>query len=132
VENALGLPFPPDLKASWMLHNGTTPQFLGGWYLMSLKQILQTIQVGRSIEEWSSNWLPFAESESGTMLCVELDPGQREAEGRIICFDPAFGATIVAPDFWHLMSWFVNDLLDGAYEVNAAGHLWSEDVSLGS
>jgi cell wall assembly regulator SMI1 len=132
VEDALGLLFPADLKASWMLHNGTAPQFLGGWYLLSLQQIVQTAHAMRPFDEWSANWLPIAESEVGLTLCVDLDPGHGQSVGRIICYDPEFGASVVAPDFWHLMSWFVNDLEDGEYNVNAAGHLWSEDVSLGS
>lgn len=130
VEDALGLSFPEDLKASWMLHNGTHPQFLGEWYLLSLQQIVHTAQRWWTDEGWPVYWLPFAKNESGGVLCVDLDPTRGESVGRILHFDPQFGDWVVAPDFWHLMSWFVNDLEDGAYRVIAPGYLWSEEVSL--
>lgn len=61
---------------------------------------------------------------------MDRERSKGEPLGRIVFFDYEFGASVGAPDFWHLMSWFVNDLEDGEYGVDESGRLVSDDVSL--
>ena len=130
TETALGFALPEDLKASWSLHNGTASFFFSGWGFLTLEQMLRAYQAQQGIEEWPPTYLPFAEDGGGGYLCVDRERSKGEPLGRIVFFDYEFGASVVAPDFWHLMSWFVNDLEDGEYGVDESGRLVSDDVSL--
>jgi cell wall assembly regulator SMI1 len=130
VEAGLGLSLPADLKASWVLHNGTADFFFGGWGFLTLEQMLAAYRAERAFQEWPPTYVPFATDGCGGSLCTDMDASKGEQMGRIVFFDYELGERFVASDFWILLSGFVNDLEDGEYGVDESGRLVSDDVSL--
>ena len=130
TETALGFSLPGDLNASWSLHNGTAAFFFGRWGFLTLEQMLRAYQAQQGIEEWPPTYLPFAEDGAGGYLCVDMERSKGKPLERIVFFDYELGERFVAPDFWGLLSAFVNDLEDGEYGVDESGRLVSDDVSL--
>lgn len=68
VEAAIGLPLRADLKASWLLHNGTAVSFFGGWSFLTLEQMLASYQAERAFEQWPPTYVPFASDGCGGSL----------------------------------------------------------------
>ncbi|QBD75386.1 hypothetical protein EPA93_04965 [Ktedonosporobacter rubrisoli] len=132
TEAELGFSLPEYIKASWSLHNGTDDFFFDNWGFLTLERMLCAYKAQQGSEEWPATYLPFAADGAGGYLCVDMGRSKGEPLERIVAFDYELGEDFVAPDFWSLLSWFVNDLEDGKYGVDESGSLVSDDVSLGT
>jgi cell wall assembly regulator SMI1 len=127
VEQALGIIFPDDMRASWLIHDGTRFAFADIWRLLSMQEILEQHRQDMTYPWWPASWIAFAANDCGDYLCFESDSTRSDQSGHIMCSVHDGEDRQVASSFSLLMSWFVNDLLDGEYEVNAWGGLESED-----
>jgi cell wall assembly regulator SMI1 len=113
-ETALGVPFPPDLRASYQAHDGQKAEAEGlfpeqfvdlesGFLLLSLDEIVQEWTTWKQLadggefrrnvaapdagvlgEWWNPKWLPFASDGGGDFLCVDLAPAMGGTVGQVI------------------------------------------------
>jgi len=127
VEGTLGITFPEDVKTSWMIHDGTRLAFADSWRFLRMQQIMEEHQQNKTWPCWPATWVAFASNDCGDYLCIVIDPTQDEQSGQVMhCMHDAENSP-VASAFHVLMSYFVNDLLDGEYWVNPSGEFESDD-----
>lgn len=60
VEQVLGITFLDDIKASWLLHDGTRLAFADFWRLLSIQQILAQHRLNTTYPWWPAGWIAFA------------------------------------------------------------------------
>ncbi len=148
AEEQLGLRFPPELAASYRLHNGSRGRavFLYGYPLLSLKEIVEQWGFWRKIIQdgalggepecpeaikkvwWNVRWIPFTHNGGGDHHCVDLDPAESGTAGQVIQFNHEVGAhSVLGPDFGTFLSNFARDLEGGRYRFDEAD-LWVIDT----
>jgi cell wall assembly regulator SMI1 len=127
VEGTLGITFPEEVKTSWMIQDGTRLAFAASWHLLSMHQILEEHRQHKTWPWWPPTWVAFASNDCGDYLCVDSDPTTDEQSGQVMHLMHDAENSRLASAFPLLMSYFVNDLLDGEYEVNPCGEFESDD-----
>jgi cell wall assembly regulator SMI1 len=113
-EAAIGITFPPALRASYRIHNGQKseadclfPEELfgldGPFSLLSLDEIVNEWQTWKRLLDagefkkrkgnpdagirsdwWNPNWISFANDGGGDSLCIDLAPARGGAVGQVI------------------------------------------------
>lgn len=113
-EQALGITFPPDLRASYLIHDGqkagTDGLFPEGFAeldaefaLLSLDEVAKEWKTWRQLDDvgefkkrktlsdagvrsdwWNPKWVPFASDGGGDSLCVDLAPAKGGIAGQVI------------------------------------------------
>lgn len=107
TEQLLGVPFPEDVRASYLRHDGQTfdsPWMMDGWEWLSLGRIRDEWKVWKDLLDsgdfagiqsdadgsmvrndwWNPAWIPLTYSGSGDHHCLDLAPGPRGTVGQII------------------------------------------------
>ena len=145
AEAVLGVELPEDLKAWYRLHNGSNGRFfLDGWYLLNVKNLVASWQMGQDLSggedlevppagpirrvSWHPRWVPFMSDGSGDYLCLDLAPGPGGQVGQVICQpkgDRAWGP--FAPNLSWYLAFFVTELEEGEYGLDQFGAPKSED-----
>jgi len=113
-EAALGVTFPPDLRASYRIHNGQKGESDGllpegfaeldcEYVLLSLDEIANEWKTWKELDDagefkkrkaqpdfgvrsdwWNPNWVPFATDGGGDSLCIDLAPAKGGTAGQVI------------------------------------------------
>lgn len=113
-EAALGVTFPPDLRASYLIHNGQKTNADGvfpegfadldsDFALLSLEEIANEWKTWKQLADtgefkkqksqpdagirpdwWNPKWVPIACDGGGDSLCVDLDPAKGGTAGQVI------------------------------------------------
>jgi len=113
-EAALGVKFPPDLCASYRIHDGQKADTDGlfpeefadldcEFVLLSLDQVAREWQEWKGLHDggefknrqampdegvrddwWNPKWVPFGSDGGGDSLCVDLDPARGGTAGQVI------------------------------------------------
>jgi len=112
TEDAIGFPFPQDLRSSYLLHNPkwcelgffpSSPAVHGSFCLTPIEEILsnwqpwqelidmgdfdgQTSAPDRGIRNdwWCKEWIPVAGNDAGDHICVDLSPTEEGTLGQVI------------------------------------------------
>jgi cell wall assembly regulator SMI1 len=143
----MGLRFPSDLRASYLLHDGSGRYgiFPWGYMLLSLSELVsewqrnkvRLAQLDRAAKPagpirpvyWNTEWLPVGSNDSGDYDCVDLDPGLGGTIGQVIRFNHEVGPTRVAAEsFGAWLALYADRLEAGLYRYDPHS-LWvcSED-----
>ncbi len=144
----LGMPVPPDLAASLLIHNGQSngSDWIGlmdGWRLMTCAEIADwSSGMGKMLEGgefrkfeargsaqvksdwWNRRWVPFLEGGDGNCLVVDMDPAAGGKAGQVIEFrhdEPS--RPLRADSLTAYLSQFIEDLHDEQYGVTEEGGL---------
>lgn len=113
-EGAVGIAFPPSLRASYLIHNGQKPRASclfpddfpdldSPFCLLSLAEIANEWRTWKSLVDagefrkqkglpdagirpdwWNPKWLPIASDGGGNSLCVDMAPAKGGAAGQVI------------------------------------------------
>jgi cell wall assembly regulator SMI1 len=107
TERLLGVPFPMDVRATYLRHNGQasdSPWMMNGWEWLSLDRIRAEWQIWKDLLDggdfadsqsdadglgvrqdwWHPAWIPLTYSGSGDHYCLDLAPGLQGTLGQII------------------------------------------------
>lgn len=114
AEWAIGLRFPDDLRASYLLHDGSGGYgiFPWGYAFLSLRELVREWRQNRDLlaghdratdpsgpirpVHWNPNWIPVGSNQSGDYDCIDLDPAPGGTIGQVIRFNHEVGPTRVA------------------------------------
>jgi len=140
TEAALGVVFPNDVTASYLLHDGQgyySPPLMGSWQLLSLASIVNQWEIMRDIpldEEphdaddpnnpvrpdwWNPRWVPVAYDGGGDLCCVDLDPAPNGIAGQMTIFwHTDEERERLALSFRDWLSSYADDLEQGKYVVH--------------
>lgn len=121
-EAALGVTFPPDLRVSYLIHDGQKPNadglfpegFAGldsAFLLLTLGDVANQWQKWKQLADsgefkkqkgqpdagvradwWNAKWVPFAGDGGGDSLCVDLAPAKGGTAGQVILHQHAAAA----------------------------------------
>lgn len=116
AEEQLGLALPADVRASYLLHDGSVGKAVSprGYHLMSLDEMIEFTQLWRGpladglfddtstspegpIQPvmWNAKWITLTSNGAGDHQCLDLDPAPGGQVGQIIDFSHVFGPTRV-------------------------------------
>lgn len=106
AEAVLGITFPADVRATFLIHNGQqsdTPWLLDGWEFLSLERIINEWSVWKDLVDggdfagcesestgetltdwWNAAWIPLTYDGAGDHHCLDLSPGPQGQVGQII------------------------------------------------
>jgi len=148
VEQAVGQPLPPDLRASLALHNGSE-RFLFGSDLLSADDLIDQWQGWRGLESMNDDfgdrlksypegaialaytipgWIPLTQDGGGNHLGVDLAPGPAGTVGQVINFGRDEESKGVLASGWaEFLADFATFLESGAVKgFSAAPSDWGE------
>ena len=113
-ESLLGVTFPPDLRDSYLIHDGQKTEsgelfpdgfadLDSGFRLLSLEEIAREWTMWKQLNDagefkkqksqpdtgvspdwWNPKWIPFAADGGGDSLCADLDPAKGGIVGQVI------------------------------------------------
>jgi len=145
IEAALGITFPEDVRASYLIHDGQASRgggLFGAWEFLSLARIRDEWQIWKDgydngafddsesepegpirAEWWHPQWIPVTHDHGGNHYCLDLAPSPGGTVGQIITMwhDDA-SREVVARDF---TAW-LQEVADGLESGNL---LYSEEYS---
>jgi cell wall assembly regulator SMI1 len=149
TEAHLGLRFPPELVASYRLHNGSRETaVLGyGYSLLPLAEVVAQWGIWKRLVDegtfegtvpdspsavrkvwWNVKWIPFTHNGGGDHHCVDMDPAARGTVGQVIQFNHEVGVhSVLAPDFATYLTQFASNLEAGHYRFDP-DDLWVVEV----
>lgn len=117
LEEALGCPVPPDLRASWSIQNRSL--YLHDYEYMDVERVKYRIEGGG---DWLADYLlPFAEDSGGNMICVDM---REDRDYQIYHFEVDEGN--LATRTYTFFAWlqaYREDLRRGRYTVDSEGFL---------
>lgn len=138
TEALLGVSFPDDVRASYLLHNGQTDYangLLGGREFLSLARIQREWKIWKELLDggdlgddcgapspeiqgdwWNPKWIPLTHDGGGNHDCLDLAPTPQGNVGQIISFwhDEAT-RTVEAKSFTAWLAGFVEGCETGVY-----------------
>ncbi len=133
AEQAMGLQFPDDLRASYLLHDGSGDTlFPWGFVLLGLEEMVRDWRTLRRLFEkenwpaepddpirpvhWDALWVPAVSNESGDYHFVDLDPAPGGTVGQVICFHHEVGPIrVLANGFGEWLGGYADQLEAGIY-----------------
>jgi len=143
LEARLSCILPDGYASSLLTHNGDAD--LSTWHYLGITGVWRIASTLRSRSEagsfmgrtvigagravirslwWHRGWVPFAQDQTGRLLCLDLDPAVGGIVGQIIAWDPNTGP--VATGHHSFEAWlreYRNDLLAGRYHVDADSYI---------
>jgi cell wall assembly regulator SMI1 len=135
TESLLDVRLPPDVRESYLLHNGgKSGAFYRNYRFMPLDEIRDSWRMltGSSLEEypaspegpvkavsWNRRWIPIMDTGAGDHLCVDLDPEPGGSVGQVIEWSHEEGpSSVLAPSFRQWLSQYADDLEAGRYRFD--------------
>ena len=155
AEAACGVTFPPDVRQSYLRHDGQNDDsycFVPGYFaFLSLSQIVDnwegniaTLEILgddlRSGEGGSpavkpvtldGGWVPLVWNIGGNQICLDYAPTEIGTVGQIIEYDhEAEGQQLLAPDFRTWLGGIVSELESGrlVWNEELTGYCYPEDL----
>lgn len=141
LEIAFGLTLPIELRKILSDNNGQDNEEVGilvAYCMLSTHDIIETWKIMNSLLErnefddfesveaigpvkseawWNPKWIPFAESTSGDLLCIDLDQENGGDVGQIIIFWHDWGQRkVVAPHLKYFIKNTLNTLTSNEYQ----------------
>ena len=137
TERYLGVRFPDGVRASFLRHDGQSPDspwMLDGWELLSLGRIRNEWAVWKELLDdgsfadtesdtdgsavrtdwWHPAWIPLTYDGGGNHHCLDLAPGPHGAPGQIIeMWHDEGSRPVVAPSFEDWLAGFADALEAG-------------------
>jgi cell wall assembly regulator SMI1 len=147
IEKVLGITLPPDLRETYLIHNGCADYFFfGEQEFLSLQEVLETWERWRDQGDWDEpeepdewpetvspevrvawfhpHWFPFATHEA-YCTCVDLAPAKAGEMGQVIEVEwQQSMRTLIVNDFRSYLEGFLEDLEDGAYVFSEEKNGW--------
>ena len=147
TERALGVTFPPDLRALYRMADGEDGLYglFGGPIFLPLDLVVARWHsyepdpsdlvtpegdppgVVRTVT-WHPRWIPFAEHGDGNVFAVDLAPGPRGTTGQVIEFggseDEDMPVPLVAGSVTDLLAELVDMLRAGDVDVEPGERFW--------
>ncbi len=140
AEDAMGIKFPDDVRASYRIHNGqlgSAAELLGDWQLLPLEyMVLEWQTLDKVLDSggfgdntgtphgpvrpmwWNPKWIPVAHNGAGDYRCLDLDPPAKGKVGQIIAYWHTMDTREkLAPSFRAWLQRFAKDLESGRYTV---------------
>ncbi|MEZ0373270.1 MAG: DUF6707 family protein [Candidatus Sericytochromatia bacterium] len=142
AEAKMGIKFPKEVRASWLIHDGigrNGPFFLDGHTLLSLEDMVSDWRVCQELLDedfaeddnqnvhdairprwWQTGWIPLTADGMGNHFCLDLAPARAGKKGQVISFwhdDDA--RELIAANFKDYLGGFAKSLSKGDY-------LWSD------
>ena len=149
TEARTGFPFPPDVRQSYLRHDGQLGDFgepQGGTFI---PDYFGWLSIARAVYMWQGNietlgdleddipdgegadpgvkavfldpaWVPFAKAIGGNQICLDFDPAPGGSVGQIVEFNhEAEGQRCLAPSFRVWLEMIAGDLETGRLVWNA-------------
>jgi cell wall assembly regulator SMI1 len=132
VEAVLGFPFPADVRASYLSHNGSKRNWILEYgSLLSLDDIVDQWRMREELIElcesevshpsgpikpvhWNTRWIPLTDNGGGDPVCVDCDPAPNGTVGQIIKFNHEVGPEhVIATSLHAWLGQFVEELDSG-------------------
>lgn len=138
VEEALGRTLPPEVVASYQIHDGYAG--LVGYEYVSLEVGLELWQAqaeahGEAPKRaahkdrikpvfWHPGWFPIAMDSGGNLMCVDLDPAPAGRFGQIVYWEMREGPFVSGHAGWGAwLATFRDELAAGKYGADANGRI---------
>jgi cell wall assembly regulator SMI1 len=143
AEKLMGVEFPEDVRASYLLHDGQVgaAPIMGEWQLLSLKvmksrwkMLKESYDEGKfeesrvkpkgpvKAEWWNPKWVPVAYNGAGDLYCVDLDPAPKGKAGQLVSFWHVDDRReVVAKSFRAWLKEYADDLKAGRYGATTEG-----------
>jgi cell wall assembly regulator SMI1 len=140
TEDILGVRFPEDMRASYLLHDGcsNTIGFIHGLDFLSLEAILFQWHVWKDLLDsdtfegidsepdegvrsdwWNARWIPLTYNDMGDHYCLDLDPAPGGTQGQIITmWHDMPERTLIAKSFEDWFRQFAEALEAGEYTTS--------------
>jgi len=139
AEVQMQLDFPPDLRASYLLHNGSKERWIfQQGFLLALDDVvdahffksdaLRTAAFENcranpkgaiKREFWNARWIPITDNGTGDHICVDMDPANGGNKGQIIATNHETGPiAVLADSFREWLTTFATDLELGKYQYD--------------
>lgn len=145
LEAKIGLPFPPELREFYQLHDGQkgeAPGFFYGLEFSPLNQVASQWQTWADIVQDDPSmpgsipsishpagaiqevyvdlaWVPVAHDFSGNHIGIDLNPGPRGQKGQIINYGPDENDKyVLANSLSDFLEWFYHELEAGNYRTD--------------
>ena len=138
TEAALGVTFPEDVRASYRIHDGQSPEgpgIMDAWEFLSLSRMLDEWRIWKGLldggdladaksepEEgvaddwWNPKWVPLTYSGSGDHHCLDLAPMPGGEVGQIVLmYHDIPTRQVVAQSLGEWLKDFADDLEAGRY-----------------
>jgi cell wall assembly regulator SMI1 len=155
TEAHTGFLFPPDVRQSYLRHNGQasdSPMFMPDYFwFLSLSEVVDEWENNianleylkgevRDAEDKSSSvkpsflnraWVPFAWNIGGNQICLDFDPTPVGEVGQVVEYDhEASRQRCLAPSFRAWLEMLVSDLETGrlAWNEKLQGYEYPEDT----
>lgn len=151
LERVTGISLPPDLKQSYLRHDGCdpkSPNLFGSYRWMSLKEALKRwretveaisddpdIQADEADSSmgpvvwhgwWRPGWLPIAKDCANWILVSDMTPGPQGHAGQIIKIGDAHCAAVVATGLSDYLGELCTLLSDGKMTFDAHSGQWKK------
>lgn len=133
AENALGITFPADVRASYRIHDGQSsdgPVLFNGWALLSLARVMEEWRLWKGLLDggefkrkksksngatlkdwWHPAWIPLSGNGAGDHHCLDLAPGPKGTRGQIIrLFHDDADRPVITESFDEWLKGFADEL----------------------
>lgn len=134
AEAAMGLKLPDDVKASYRTHDGQEkePGLIGGegWYLLSLKELVEQWQRGSESDPKDTRRVPVAWGRAGDCVFLNLGPDAGETARLMIRRRDRTEPDHLAPSFSAWLADFADQLARGefAYSEEHGEVVYADDI----
>ncbi len=137
AESILGISFPEDVRASYLLHDGCNNPcgFIDGLDFLSLEAVIDEWRVWKELLDgenfikfesepdlgvksdwWNPRWIPLTYNDCGDHFCLDMDPAPGGKPGQIITmWHDSPERTLVAVSFSDWFQQFAEALQAGLY-----------------
>lgn len=146
TENHLGVEFPEDVRASYLIHDGQDPDapygiIPGGWNLLALDEIIVEWEAWKELLDsgefekakgtpsgpvrddwWNLKWIPLTHDGSGNHHGLDLDPPPKGRMGQIISMGhDGDERKVLTPSWQDFLDRLARDLERGKHRMTAHG-----------
>jgi cell wall assembly regulator SMI1 len=156
AEAEMGLELPPDVRSSYLLHDGSGHPG-ARVYLCEMSYVLPLSRAHHSVvarrarllelaahmgdfggwpngpiqaDWWNPRWVPLADDEQGTFIGVDLDPPPGGRVGQVIEHQKTAATRVLAESWGAWLGACADALEAGAYRLRSQEHAaWLEDAS---
>ncbi|AVK84489.1 SMI1/KNR4 family protein [Lysinibacillus sp. B2A1] len=141
VEKEMGIKFPDDIRALYLMHNGETedgPGLFFGLPFLSLNDVLQEWHVWEQLEEEfamegssysvptgyikeryiNRSWIPISKDFGGNNIGIDVDPDEKGRIGQVINFGRDEEVKyVIATQLSDFLEFITETILQGNYQI---------------